>query len=406
MLNFLQGCWANTISIYYVPLSEGLGVSITMVSLYSTIQCLAAAAFMPFVAKATAKYDTRITVTVAVLLIAAGMFINASLQSVYVLWLSGIITAGACCLITFMLNPIVIGKWFCRRQATFLGACMFAQGVGGSIFASLGSTIIQNYGWRMSYVFLAVMVLAAGLPAGLILIRKTPEEMGQLPVGLSKAPSTAGGKNQEAADTLGMDARKARRTKVFAILTAMLSLWSFANCFNFFINSYAYSIGYTAVAAGVVASAMLLGQTAGSIGNGFTCDRSVKGTVVFGSCIVVVGYLLMLAGSGSVLLLTISAFLVGYTYSGFSVVGPTVLQEVFGRKDFAAIYGTVSTIGMFIAAFSFTIWSVISDKIGYHVSMILCIVIYCIVLIGFLVALSLKKSIRDQWEMNREEGKQ
>lgn len=397
LLNFLQGSWANTTSIYYVPLSEGLGVSITLISLYSTIRALATSAFIPFVAKAIAKYDTRVTVTSGVLLITAGMLLNASAKNVYMLWISGIIVASASGMFAFMLNPIVLGNWFCKNQATFLGFCMFAQGLGATIYASVGSRLIQNFGWRMSYLFLAVAVAVIGLPISLLVLRKDPAQMGLLPVGYEEKEEKNGEKNVSA-PVRGMDGKKAKRTIVFRVLLVALALWCFTNCFTFFINPYAYSIGYTAVTAGVIASAVLFGQSIGSIGNGFTCDRTLKGTLILDTCLAIGGYVLMMTAGTSTAMLSVAAFVVGYAYSGYSVVSPMILRNIFGTKDFADIYSIVSTVGVFIAAFSYTVWSELSGRIGYQVSMISCIMLHAIILICFFFALTKEKDIKAAWE--------
>ena len=81
----------------------------------------------------------------------------------------------------------IISVWFHRYQGLVWGAVSASTGIGGSILCVLLSGIIQSQGWRMAYLFAAVIV-AVTVVLVLIFVKSRPEEMQLSPYGIGYAP--------------------------------------------------------------------------------------------------------------------------------------------------------------------------------------------------------------------------
>jgi len=78
----------------------------------------------------------------------------------------------------------VINQWWIRRRGMVMGisgllASLF--GLGG--FPNLINWLIPIYGWRLTYMFLGLLVLAVMMPVGLGFFRNRPEDYGLQPDG-------------------------------------------------------------------------------------------------------------------------------------------------------------------------------------------------------------------------------
>ena len=127
--------------------------------------------------------------------------------------------------ITLGTGPIltkIVSAWFHTRRGLTLGLVSGAGSIGAMILVPAASFFLVLFDWKEAYWFLGLLLLALVLPAGFILIRNRPQDMGAEPLEASEA-RTRGGPASEAIDQrlLGRDAtfQEALRVPFFYRLT-------------------------------------------------------------------------------------------------------------------------------------------------------------------------------------------
>ena len=80
-------------------------------------------------------------------------------------------------------------RWFVRRRSMMSGLVKVGTGTGQLVIPFAASIFIIHYGWRTSYIIIAVfgMLILAGTGQ---LLRRDPSQMGLLPDGDSQIGTT------------------------------------------------------------------------------------------------------------------------------------------------------------------------------------------------------------------------
>jgi len=97
-----------------------------------------------------------------------------------------------------------------------------AGSFGAMILVPAASLFLVIFTWKEAYWFLALLLLVLVLPAGFLLIRNRPQDMGLKPYGASDGDQARGSAaRSEEEKLLGRDAtfREAVRTPLFVKLT-------------------------------------------------------------------------------------------------------------------------------------------------------------------------------------------
>ena len=126
--------------------------------------------------------------------------------------------------ITLGTGPIltkVVSAWFYTRRGLMLGLVGGAGSFGAMILVPATSLFLVLFDWKEAYWFLALLLLLLVLPAGFLLIRNRPQDVGLEPLGLAEGRPGGGGARTGGEKLLGRDAtfREALRTPLFVRLT-------------------------------------------------------------------------------------------------------------------------------------------------------------------------------------------
>ena len=102
-----------------------------------------------------------------------------------------------------------------------LGLVGGAGSFGAMILVPATSLFLVLFDWKQAYWFLALLLLLVVLPAGFLLIRNRPQDVGLEPLGSTEGGLVGGGARTSGERLLGRDAtfREALRTPLFIRLT-------------------------------------------------------------------------------------------------------------------------------------------------------------------------------------------
>lgn len=85
---------------------------------------------------------------------------------------------GAMGLLTVATTPVgynrIIIEWFDKRRGLALGLALIGAGLGATVMPVLSQKLIAAFGWRTSFVCLAVVIFAMTWPTGFFLLKARP----------------------------------------------------------------------------------------------------------------------------------------------------------------------------------------------------------------------------------------
>ena len=123
------------------------------------------------------RIGIRLTATIGALMMAAGLAVSA-MGSVWALYvghglLIGLLGLGA------IYAPLVVyvSRWFDRRRGSALAFISSGQYIAGIVWPAVFERGIALYGWQMTMLAYAAVVLAVILPLTLLCLRPSPEPL-------------------------------------------------------------------------------------------------------------------------------------------------------------------------------------------------------------------------------------
>lgn len=356
--------WATS-GVFYAVLPDAFGVPRATIALYSTILSFCIVATLPFMGKLLERFDARIVLTGCCSCIALGFLIFSMAQSVYWFYAGAVVLAfgGGTCL--YLLCPTMIGRWFKKRNGFFLGLCAAMTGLSGIVFGPVLGAVVESYGWRTGYLVQVGIILVLTLPFSVFVIRSRPADKGLLPYGYEEKEAKARAAGETVPLVAGVSLRRARKASAFYLCCVVAGAVSFYTCINYYLTSYAVSLGYALTLAAVVGSAAMWGQFFGKICLGAINDKSTKLGLIVSYCSGILGLILMLFfGTAHIAVLFIAGFLFGIGYASMIVQTPLLVRKCFGNRDYSVIYSNVAAVGSFCAAIGATLFGWIVDSSG------------------------------------------
>lgn len=373
-------CWG----LYVKPVTADMGFSRSAFAICSTIISGVTVFLSPYLGKWLAQRNTRLIHAICVVGL-AGSYASFSLgENITHFYISALFMGVFSCGAVALPISIVITNWFVKKRGLAISIALAGSGFGGAIISPIMANIIQNYGWRMSYIVFAGAMLVVCLPMFFI-IKKSPETMGLKAYGADEVDVTAKKKTTVPKVELNMTLEEVKKHSFFWIyLFGMFCL-----CFVGFgslsqLAAFLADIHGTAFAASVL-SFFLIIVTLGKISLGWVYDKF--GTRIGTSyiCIVFGLAITCMLFPESKPLMYVMAFLYGLGISTGTVCPPVITAGMFGSKHYGEIYGYVNLFVYLGAALSVPAIAIVYDKTGsYQVAWILCIALVIIALIALI----------------------
>lgn len=327
-------------TVFFLPLSQDLGLSRTATSLAFSLARAEGAIEGPVVGHLLDRYGPRPVMMAAVLLMGVGYLLLAGVDSylafltVYLGMISLAHSGG------FMHAPMTLmNTWFVRKRARAIAINSAAFSLGGVLIAPILSAVVQTWGWRWGATIAGMAFLVIGVPLAAA-VRRSPESMGLLPDGdtaASHGSKRPPGRAQADA-TLG----EAVRSFTFWALIAAAGVRNmvYHGISVHFIPLMVWK-GLSEQQAGVFLGSFALMGFVFTLVLGWLADRFDKPRMLGAILLTVAaGLLLPIFGNSPLALLCFT--LLFSTMEVTYPVGWAVVGDLFGRTHFAKIRGYMS----------------------------------------------------------------
>jgi MFS family permease len=264
--------------------------------------------------------DLHIIAGAGALLMAAGYALASLSTSIWHLFLTQSLLAGAGSSLLYFPLLSVAPEYFGARRGAAMGFVLSGAGVGGLCLSPVTQALLDRFGARWTLRALAACALVIGGP-----------------VALAASPS----RSQTRRPTL-VNVRIARKPAfILQALAALLQAGGNTVPINF-MPDFAVAMGYTAAAGAVFLTINNGINSASRIGMGFMADalgrQNTLVVSVLGSAVTVVS-LWLLAASGAKGPWIGFVVMYGILAGGYNALFPTTITEVFGIQAYASVNG-------------------------------------------------------------------
>lgn len=336
--------------IFYKPFTLEFGWSRAEIALTMTIYLATMGLTSPVIGKLTERFSPQ-KIIIAGTMVGSICFVLVSrvtaLWQLYGLYFIMGWAYSACGAIPV---TTVVAKWFIHKRGLAVGIAVAGISLGGFIIAPTGAYVMELFGWRPTFLYLAVLSFVLVIPPTLFIVRNTPQEMGLLPYGETTQTddSTIDSLSHIHINTSSLEPGKSWT------LSAAMKTWTFwSMCIAFCLIYMGVGtvlqhqiVHLSDMGVPLTAAAVALGLTGaigafGKVFMGFMCDKvAAKHAAVFCFALQALGILLLLLAQ-SMSLIWVFVIIFGFAMGGQYALQPLVSVYFYGLKNFATIYGIV-----------------------------------------------------------------
>jgi MFS family permease len=293
-----------------------------------------------FVGRLNDRFGPRVVMTVTAIFFGLGLFLMSTANSLWQVYLFYGIVVG------IGLSPVDVialsttARWFVRRRSMMSGIVKVGTGTGQLVIPFAASLLIISYGWRSSYVIIAVfsMLMLAGMGQ---ILRRDPSQKGLFPDG-----NTLTGSVGFHLDEKGLSFHEALKTCqfwtiCFINLTIMFSLMMIL----VHIVPHAMDIGLPATTAAGVLSTIAGASMVGRLLIGITADRAgIRACMIFCFTLLILAFL-WLRMAKELWMLYLFAGVYGIGHGGYFTLISPLVAEHFGIRSHGVLFGIVLFAG-------------------------------------------------------------
>jgi MFS family permease len=346
---------ASTLSIFLKPLTADLGISRGVFSLLRSGEGIIAACLAPFIGTLVDRYGGRWLMAGGTAIAGVGFLLISQIDGFaqFAAIRLTLVTLGDC-MMGYMVVNVIIAQWFARQRGRALAFSSMGVGFAKICMPIVAAWLLVMLGWRQTWFVFGITTMVLLVVPALIVIRRTPEEMGLHPDGaaepISGASSATSKGPKEALSGQDVDSAWSRadavRSSAFWLLVITFGISSIGvTGLNLHVYSYVTDIGHSAVVAASVMGVIASMQLASPLAWGFLAERiDVRYAAMIRFVIQAVGLALAIA-TGNIVCLYAGFFLYGIGLGGNMVLPDILWANYFGRRSLGKIRG----MGLFIS---------------------------------------------------------
>jgi MFS family permease len=339
------------------PLGQAFGWDREQIARAFSLAAISVAIFSPFIGKLFDRFDPRKLIAGFMTAFGLGMgslaFLTPHLWQLY----ANAVFIGIAGTGTYQLGYArVIAAWFERRLGAALSIVVAGSGVGSFIVPPLVAHLLTVYGWRATYLGLAVLPLLVGAPLTLVFARSPKAGSMHGPARATRGEAAEGLTWQRALGSqsfwllaLGVVALSLSENGALAHLAPMLS-----------------DHGLRGRDIAFVASLLGISSVTGRFLLGWLLDF-VKGSYIAVASLLAAGAgMLMLAHAYSFGAAAPAAFVAGLGGGCELDLIPYMLRRYFGLRSFSTLYGLVYSTFAVAGAIAPLVLGHVYDKTGSY----------------------------------------
>lgn len=352
---------ASTLGIFLKPLTAELGISRGVFSLLRSGEGIISAALAPVAGTLVDRYGGRWLMAAGAAIVGVGYLLLSRVESFaeFAAIRLTLVTVGDV-LMGYMVVNVVVAQWFVRKRGRAFAFTSMGVGFAKVCMPVLVAWLLVSIGWRQTWIVFAGLTMALLVLPALLVIRRTPEDMGLRPDGASQRIGEADGdsakdrtRSRVSADdseTLWTRA-EAMRTSAFWLLVVTFGISSVGvTGLNLHVYPYVTDLGHSPVVAAMVMSVIASMQLASPLAWGLLAERIDPRYAAMLRFVVQGAGLGLAILTGNLFCLYAGFFLYGIGLGGNMVLPDMLWANYFGRRSLGKVRGMGLLISQALAA--------------------------------------------------------
>jgi MFS family permease len=341
-----------TFSVFQNSFIDDLSLSSTSVSTLYLFGSLTAAGMIIFIGRSLDKYGPRRMMVFAVVCLGLGAMWLSQVNSAWQLFVGFAImrTMGQGAL--SLIPATMVSVWFVRKRPMALALMALGGAIASGIYPFYGATLIENFGWRIAWIAIAITGWVLLILPAIVFIRSSPESIGLKPDGDTYKFEKESAKSKKKSDVIehNWTVKQAVRSRMMWFLVFAGSAQSLVGTGVAFqqvsiMTSKGLSIGAAAGVFGIMAPSAIAGQFIA----GYLASRMPVRYLITAGQFGLVLAMIMLLRTDQLWQAYAYGVVLGLNQGFLMNLNQVVWPAYFGRKHLGSIKG-VANFGMMASA--------------------------------------------------------
>ena len=373
------GMGGVNLGLFIKPMRDDLGIGTSVFGLAQTARLFGFALSGWIIGRIIDRRGARIPLAIAGLMAGGAMIalsqVTAGWQIIGVFFVVGAtgLQGGGGSL--FMSVPL--SNWFIRKRGTAMSVAFIGMPVGIFIFAPLSQLLIDEIGWRDTWLVLGGGGAVVTVLVALFVIRRRPQDMGLRPDG-EAAPSTGALTAQRTQrhgleDEVSWTRAEAIRSRIlhpstFWRLTMIdgLRMLAMSSVGIFRVPYFIDDKGFDASIVAWSLSAEAIFAVLVSLPTGWAVDRYQPRYVAAVSTILMIAGFLLTMTASSIVMVFVATSVFGLGVASFIICQNAVWPAYFGHAHIGSIRGFATPLMLVFSAIGAPLTGIVRDATGSY----------------------------------------
>jgi MFS family permease len=360
------------LGLFIKPMRDELDIGTSVFGWAQTARIIGFAASGWLLGRLIDKHGARLLLAVAGVVAGAAMIALANVEEgwqivlvFFVVGATGIQGGGGSLFLS-----VPLSNWFLRRRGRAMSVAFIGMPVGIFIFAPLSQLLIDEAGWRDTWLILGGGAAIVIVLVALLIVRRRPEDMGLRIDGVDPASLSGGLASQQRAaalaGSLSWTRSEALHSSTFWRLTAIdgLRMLAVSSVGIFRVPYFIDDKGFDAHIVAFSLSAEAVFAFFVSLPTGWAVDRyQPRYVAAISTMLMVAGFVLTMTAS-SIVLVFAATSVFGLGIASFIICQNAVWPAYFGHGNIGAIRGASTPIMLVFSAIGAPLTGISHDWTG------------------------------------------
>ena len=343
LMAFVMAGSGGAFGAFVIPMSLEFEWNRSTISLAFFFSTLGSGLCQPILGHLYDRFGGRRVILVSLTVVGAGtVLLSLTFHIVFLILFYGVVLAIFRSGGSLGSTSWIISRWFQIMRATALALAMSGAALGAMVLVPLAAYLIDEIGWRYTWVVLGALILVMALPLAYFL-KDDPTDVGLLPDG-DPQPS-----NDKVGAAVARTVRGPLETDRWSDSFWTLPIWQFSGAYWAcgFITSmmflhfipYAQGEGFSSTSAASAFGLMSGLNFVGLVASGVISDRYSRKNVlatIYGMRVVAFGFLLLAPGA---LGLWGFAVIMGLSWYSSATLTTSLTADIYGLKNLGVLNG-------------------------------------------------------------------
>ena len=379
-LGVVYGVWF-AYSVFMLALVEDMGWSRSLTAGAISVMSVVHGLSGPMNGRLIEKFGAQKVIALGGLLFAVGMLLTSQIQTWWQLYFTfGVVSAIGISQAGWVPFIVTVERWYPTKLGTALGFAMAGIGFGILVGVPVINALIETYGWRQTFMFLAALGPLWVIPAALFLL-KMPK---QAPAHESSPAPTS--------ETAEVPDEPIYRDWVLKTALRSPRFWLAGACFLtgacvaqiLLMHQFAFMVdqGIAKTESSFITGVIGISSIVGQLFWGNLSDRigRERAYIMAAVCnLLAIGALVYLGSTLALWVAVSFAIFVGLGYGANTPIFPATSRDLFTSPFFPSIFGTLAISGSLGAAIGAWLGGWLYDVTGGYSAMLVVSAVLAVV---------------------------